>query len=213
MRRTVLLAALAAGFATAVARAYRSWHLRWGATDAELALPLPGDDVLPHAPFAPTRAVTIAARPEEIWPWIVQIGYGRAGFYAYDLLDNLGRPSARRIVPELQDPAIGDWIAMSPSPNETTAFRVAAFDRERWMLWQKPDSTWAWRLQPIDGEHTRLIVRIRAAYDWTSPLLPVTLFLMEIGDFPMSRRELLNIRDRAEALAADRRSEQSAAAA
>ena len=58
-----------------------------------------------------------------------------------------------------------------------------------------------------------LIVRIRAAYDWTSPLLPVTLFLMEIGDFPMSRRELLNIRDRAEALAADRRSEQSAAAA
>ncbi len=213
MRRIGLLAVVAAGLAAAFARLYRPWHLRWGATDAEVALSLPGDDRLTDPEFAPTRAITIAARPAEIWPWIVQIGYGRAGFYAYDVLDNLGRSSARRIVPELQDPAIGDWIPMSSTTNDTTAFRVAAFERERWMLWAKPDSTWAWSLQPIDREHTRLISRIRAAYDWTSPLLPVTLLLMEIGDFPMSRRELLGIRSRAEAMAADRRSRRPAAAA
>jgi hypothetical protein len=213
MRRIGLLAVLAAGLAVAFGRVYRPWHLRWGATDAEVARSLPGDDRLIDPAFAPTRAITIAARPDEIWPWIVQIGYGRAGFYAYDLLDNLGRPSARRIVPELQRTAIGDWIPMSGTTNEATAFRVAAFGYERWMLWTKPDSTWAWSLQPIDAEHTRLVSRIRAAYDWTSPMLPLTLLLMEIGDFPMSRRELLNIRSRAEAMAADRRSRQPATAA
>ncbi len=74
------------------------WHLRWGATDDEVAMELPGDWLVPRAEFVATRAVTIEARPEAIWPWIVQIGYGRAGFYADDLLDNLGRPSADRIL-------------------------------------------------------------------------------------------------------------------
>ena len=200
---------LIAGAATAGAllscQRYRRWHMRWGATDDEVARGMPGDDLQPRAQFCPTRAITIAARPEHVWPWIVQIGYGRAGFYSYDLLDNLGRPSAERIIPELQEPKIGDWIPMSSTITETTAFRVAAFEPQRWMLWSKPDSTWCWELRPIDEDRTRLVCRIRATYVWTRPVVLVSLFLMEGGDPLMSRRELLGIQRRAERLASDAR--------
>jgi hypothetical protein len=201
----IALFGVGAAAGVAFTTAYRPWHLRWGATDAEVAGALPGDDLIPGAEFHPTRAITIAARPEEIWPWIVQIGYGKAGFYAYDLLDNLGRPSAERVLPDFQRPAVGDWIAMSPTVNDTTAFRVTAFEPNRSMLWSKPDSTWSWVLRPLDEGHTRLVSRIRTKYLWQKPIVLASLFLMEIGDFPMNRRELLGIKRRAEALAADRR--------
>jgi hypothetical protein len=204
MRWISLLAGVVAASAAFV-RLYRPWHQRWGATDRELALALPGDDLLPVAEFHPTRAITIAARPEEIWPWIVQIGYGRAGFYSYDLLDNLGRPSADRLIPELQTPHVGDWIPMSAAVNDTTAFRVKAFEPNAWMLWSKPDSTWCWSLQPIDDESTRLVCRIRMKYAWTNPAVVLSLVLMELGDFFMNRRELIGIKRRAERLASARR--------
>lgn len=73
---------------------YRGWHLRWGATPAETAASLPGDALVPHAQFKATRAITIDAPPEAVWPWLVQAGCQRAGFYSNDLLDNLGHPSA-----------------------------------------------------------------------------------------------------------------------
>ena len=64
---------------------------------------MPGDELLDQPSFQATRAISIRAPPEDVWPWLVQIGYGRAGFYAYDLLDNLGHGrSAERIRPELQ---------------------------------------------------------------------------------------------------------------
>ena len=92
----------------------RPWQLTWGATDAEVLRPLPGDDFLLHPTFDATRAVTINAGPERIWPWIVQIGLGRAGWYSYDLIDNLGRASADEILPEFQDLEVGDLIPISP---------------------------------------------------------------------------------------------------
>src|SRR6266700_1732179 len=76
-------------------RYIRPWQLRWGATDEEVARAMPGDEVVKHPTFNATRAVTIQARPEEIWPWLVQIGVTRAGWYSYDWLDNLGKPSAQ----------------------------------------------------------------------------------------------------------------------
>jgi hypothetical protein len=178
---------------------YRRWHQRWGATDAEVGMPLPGDDLVSQPEFHATRAVTIDAPPEAVWPWIVQMGYGRAGFYAYDLLDNLGRPSADRIVAEWQDPKIGDWIAMSGNVNDNTAFRVQSFEPNRWMLWAKPGSTWLWSLQRIGQGETRLVVRLKAKYRWTRPTILADLFLMELGDFPMMRHALLSIRRRATA--------------
>lgn len=206
MNRLGLLTAGAIGAGTAFVAGYRPWQQRWGATDAELAAILPGDELLHAAEFHPTRAIGISARPEDVWPWIVQIGYGRAGFYAYDLLDNLGKPSAECVIPELQEPKIGDWIPMSPTINDTTAFRVVAFEPGQWMLWSKPDSTWSWVLRPIDGEHTRLVCRIKAKYLWTKPIVLVSLVLLEFGDFFMNRRELLGIKRRSETLATARRS-------
>src|SRR5690349_6473826 len=66
----------------AFAPLYRRVHLRWGATDAEVTAPMPGDELVPEPSFSATRAITIDAPPEAVWPWLVQLGYGRAGFYS-----------------------------------------------------------------------------------------------------------------------------------
>jgi hypothetical protein len=145
--------------------------------------------------------VTIAAARGHL-AWIVQMGYGRAGFYSYDLLDNLGRPSASAILPDLRRQATGNWVAMSGTVDDNTAFRVHSFEPRRWLLWVKPGSTWSWSLHPIDESHTRLITWLKAAYRWTRPTIVTDLVLMELGDFPMMRRCLLGIRQRAEASAA-----------
>jgi hypothetical protein len=178
---------------------YRHWHMRWGATDEEVRGPMPGDDAVPAASFNATRAITIEAPPEQIWPWIVQIGYRRAGFYTYDLLDNAGFESAGRVLDEFQQPRLGDWMPMAGKVNETTAFKVKAFETNEWLLWEKPGSTWAWRLLPLTPVRTRLITRLKQRYAWETPAMAVfTLLLLEFGDFPMMRRVLRGIKDRAE---------------
>lgn len=177
----------------------RHWHLRWGATTDEVQGPMPGDDIVPKASFAATRAITIDAPPQRVWPWIVQLGYRRAGWYTYDLLDNAGYDSADCILAEYQDPKIGDWVPMASKVNETTAFKVSALQTAEWLLWAKPDSTWAWRLTPLDGGRTRLVARLKQRYPWERPGAAVlTLILLEFGDFPMMRRVLTGIKARAE---------------
>jgi hypothetical protein len=182
---------------------YRGRHLRWGATDVELSNAMPGDELVPDSSFATTRAITIDAPPELVWPWIVQMGFGRAGFYSYDLFDNAGRPSADRILPEYQSQSVGDWVPMASKVTQTTAFRISDFEPNRWMLWEKPHSTWAWRLTPVEGNRTRLVTRLKDRYDWRrSPGNAVlSLILFELGDFPMMRKLLLGVRARAERLA------------
>ena len=177
----------------------RSWHLRWGATSAEVAAPMPGDELVVRTSFNATRAITIDAPPPAVWPWIVQLGFGRAGFYSYDLFDNAARPSAERILPEFQHPQVGDWVPMAAKVSETTAFRVKGFETGAWLLWEKPDSTWSWRLVPLEGGRTRLITRLKQRNDWGSPLMALmTVILFELGDFPMMRRLLLGVKARAE---------------
>ncbi len=183
---------------------YRPWHLRWGASQAELRRSMPGDGELFESSFTATRAITVRARPEEVWPWLVQIGFGRAGWYSYDWLDNLGRPSAEQLIPELQAIRVGDWIPMSGKVDERTAFRVKAFDANRSLLWAKPDSTWAWVIEPLDEQHTRVVSRLRCHYEPGSLLGLAGMVLMELGDFPMFRKLLLNLKRRAEDLARNR---------
>ncbi len=186
-------------------REYRTWHLGWGASEQERRRPLPGDGEQFRSSFTATRAITVAAPPEDVWPWLVQIGFGRAGWYSYDWLDNLGRPSADRVVPDLQGLRVGDWVPMSATVNERTAFRVAALEPNRMLLWTKPDSTWAWVLEPLDGgSRTRVLSRLRCRHDPTTLLGLAGILLMEFGDFPMFRKLLLNLRRRAEARAAAR---------
>lgn len=177
----------------------RHWHRTWGATPAEVAAPMPGDDLLPRAQYRTTRAITIDADPDEVWPWLVQVGYRRAGWYAGDLLDNFARPSVRRIVPELQDLHVGQWLAMVPKPSERTAFRVDSFVEPSWLLWRSPNRSWVWQLIPLPEGGTRLINRLRTLYEWRRPLVPITVVLMECADYAMMRRMLRGIRDRAEA--------------
>ena len=181
----------------------RHWHQRWGATDAEVQGAMPGDDLVPKASFSATRAVTIAAPPELVWPWIVQMGYGRAGFYTYALLDNAGYESADQVLEELQHPKVGDRMPMAKKVNETTAFRVHSLEPNRWLVWSKPDSTWAWKLVPGSDGTSRMIVRLKQRYPWERPASALgTLGLLELGDFPMMRRVLKGIKVRAERLAA-----------
>lgn len=178
-------------------RFIRPRQLRWGATDEEVSRVMPGDDVVNHPTFNATRAVTIRARPEEVWPWLVQIGITRAGWYSYDWVDNLGRPSARRIIPELQHLAVGDVIPLSPDGK--AGLWVKAFELNQWMLWgdNKGDVTWYWGLYPQDDSHTRLITRVRNQYRWTSPTILFSL-PMDVGDIVMMRKCMLGIKQRAE---------------
>jgi len=182
---------------------YRHWHLRWGATADEVRGPMPGDELVERASFEATRAITIDAPPEKVWPWIVQMGYRRAGFYTYDLLDNAGYESADSVLEEFQHPKVGDWMPMASKVNETTAFKVGSFEPNQWLLWEKPDSTWAWRLTPLAGGRTRLVSRLKQRYQREAPASAfLTLVLLEFGDFPMMRRVLKGIKARAERLAA-----------
>jgi hypothetical protein len=197
--RTKALALVAATTMGIEFLGYRQWHQRWGATPAEVRATMPGDDLLAGAGFTATRAITIAAAPTDVWSWLVQVGFGRAGFYSYDRVDNLGRPSARELLAPFQSPSIGDLAAPMAAPaNEYNSFRCAVVDPPHELVWAKPDSTWSWRLTAVaGGGHTRLVTRLKACYRVT-PLLPVTILLMELGDFPMMRKMLLGIRDRAE---------------
>lgn len=193
------LADVAVAFPLFVAAPFiRHWHRRWGATDAELAGPMPGDDLVPGCRTYCTRAITIDAPPSAVWPWLVQVGFGRAGFYSNDLLDNVARPSAHRILGEFQHPQAGDWVPMFSKVNDTTAFKIAAIESPSELVWAKPDSIWAWKLTEVDGR-TRLVTRLRILYRWNQPLgALVSLFFMEVGDFPMMRRMLLTLKSRAE---------------
>ncbi len=178
------------------AKYFRPWQLTWGATPGEVAGSLPGDDLVPRPTFNATRAITIAALPQEIWPWLVQVGLTRAGWYSYDLLDNLGRHSARRIIPELQHLAPGDVVPMSPDGKQ--GMRVHAMDAPRSMIWGTPgDTTWVWQLDPAADGSTRLVTRVRSRYRWLSPSIAFSV-LLEFGDIWMMRKMLLNLRDRTE---------------
>lgn len=160
---------------------------------------MPGDGLLPRAQYRSTRAITIGAPPSAVWPWLVQVGCLRAGWYADDLLDNFGVPSARVIVPELQDIRVGQWLPMTRWPSELTSFVVDGFVEAEWLLWRTPIRTWSWRLIPLPDRRTRLVTRMHTLYDWRRPWTLVTVLLMELADYPMMRRMLRGVRARAEA--------------
>jgi hypothetical protein len=194
-----LLGAVAAAVTLFYLRIFRPWQLSWGATTDEVGRAMPGDGVVPDPTFDATRAITIAARPDQIWPWLLQVGVKRAGWYSYDLLDNLGRPSAREIIPELQQVGVGDVVPLSP--DGTQGVRILALDLPRSMMWGTlPDTTWLWLCEPQADGTTRLITRIRSRYRWLSPTIAFSL-LVEFADIWMIRKMLLNIRERADGLA------------
>jgi hypothetical protein len=141
-------------------------------TSLEKRRPLPGDALVPEPIFVSTHAITIDAPPERVWPWIAQMGAGRAGWYSWDSIDNGGAPSATRIMPALQTVASGD--VMPAVPGATDAFVVAAVDPPRDLVLTVPDGrggsavAWEHLLDPLPGGRTRLIVRGRASSQWVA---------------------------------------------
>jgi hypothetical protein len=195
------------GFALGAASltAYLLWvrprQLRWGASDEEVARAMPGDEVIASPTFNATRAVTVEAPPEAIWPWLTQVGFGRAGWYSYDYVDNLCRPSADRLIPELQNVSVGDLVPMGPGG---MGLKVAAVDRPRILLWgdDNGQTTWVWGLYDQGEGRTRLVSRVRMAYKWTSPVILFDL-LLDAGDIVMMRKMMLGIKQRAERLSSN----------
>jgi hypothetical protein len=182
----------------------RPWQLRWGATNEELIRPVPGDDEVAAPSFDATRGVTVHAPAEAIYPWIVQIGVNRAGWYSYDLLDNLGRPSAKRLLPEFQKIFPGQLIPMSPDGK--FGIYVKGFRENEWILWHDKagDTTWFWGIYPEGENRSRLITRVRMKYRWDSPAAIFNL-LIEFCDIIMMRKCMLGIKVRAESLARQRK--------
>jgi hypothetical protein len=140
------------------------------ATAFERCRPLPVDAMIPDALFTSTHAITIDAPPERVWPWIAQMGAGRAGWYSWDAIDNGGTRSSTRIVPAFQTVLPGD--VMPAVPGAMDAFLVATVDAPRDLVLTVPDGhgghavAWEHILEPIEGGRTRLIVRGRASARW-----------------------------------------------
>ena len=203
--------AVAAAAAVAGERLYRArlreWVLNWGARPVEISRALPGDDLLPDADIVATRAITIDAPPSAIWPWLVQMGPGRAGAYTYDWIENLFRldmHSADRIVPEWQRLEVGDVLQ---SGEGKLGMRVEVLERERVLSNRSEAGDWVWTfaLAPENGS-TRLISRNRILMSGAAVGQRLGMLVMEPGSLVMERKMLLGIKQRAERLAAARSS-------
>jgi hypothetical protein len=176
----------------------RTRAAHYGATEDEVARPRPGDDLVAEPAFVATRAITIERRRQDVWPWIAQLGQGRAGFYSYARIENLigcHITNAEQIHPEWQDIAVGDDVRLHP---RAPALRVLGVRRSEFLLLGEPDVfTWLLALDPVSDAVTRLVARSRGSFG-----LPHVLgFALEPVHFAMERKMLLGIRERAEAVA------------
>jgi hypothetical protein len=179
---------------------FRRWCLTWGARDDEVAAKLPGDELLADAGLVTTRAVTVNAPPEAIWPWLAQMGSGRGGAYTYDWIENflgLNMHSASEILPDYQDIRVGDEL---PLGRGAPVMRVEVLDPPRDLTFRTTDNNWVWDFALLpDGESTRLISRNRIATKALAPAIRLPyLFFMEPGSLVMERKMLLGIKQRAE---------------
>jgi hypothetical protein len=201
--------AVAVASVAAVERLYRGylreWVLTWGATPEEAARVLPGDELLADADIVATRAITIDAPPDAIWPWLVQMGPGRAGAYTYDWVENifgLDMRSADRIVPEWQHLEVGDVLR---SREDRPGMRVEILEPERVLANRSEAGDWVWTfaLAPAGGS-TRLVSRNRISMRGAAAGQRLGMLVMEPGSLVMERKMLLGIKERAERLAGSR---------
>lgn len=192
---------------------------RWGATDAEVYRSLPGDDLVPHPKWGYTYAVTIRTSAAEIWPWLVQMGQGRGGFYSYEWLENLigcNMHNADRIIPEFQHLEVGDEIRHHP---KLRPYEVAVVEPGRVLVLHTRADTqtgnkfeltdtmpekyiniiYGWFLDQLDDGTTRLISRGRYDYRGLRNALSFSRFFLEPIVFATSRKIILGIKQRAEA--------------
>jgi len=200
----LILLAAAPALALVIWLVMRDWYLEWGATDLEILAPLGGDTQVRKPNYESTLAVTIHAEPGAIWPWIVQLGYRRGGLYSYDWLDRLfgylDGPSAEEILPQFQNPHPGDVIPIGRGP----AFPVTNVEPFRSLVMSSTadDYQWAWELElhRLGPRRTRLVSRNRVRTPHSAGSWLFMTFFLEPAAFLMTRKMLLGIKRRAEAL-------------
>lgn len=173
-------------------------------TPSERASTLPGDKLIPHPIAAVNHAITIRRSPRDVWPWLVQMGSGRAGWYAYDFIDNGGHPSAERILSEFQSVAVGSVFPALPGAKDVFVVVQCELEHDLVLSFQSPAgtyySTWEFVLEQPQPNVTRLVVRGRVGEDyhpWGLPLWMSRLFAPPLH-FIMQRKQLLGIARRAE---------------
>jgi hypothetical protein len=228
MRMRIALAGTVIGTATGIglSRVAR-WRRTWGMDPSEAAKPLPGDDLVPVTTAIETRGITIDAPPDAVWPWLVQMGFGRGGWYSYDKLD-MGGTSAVTLNPEWATLSIGDIVPTGPG----TGFEVKVVEPGRSLVLfsdtalvegqmtavaeaapvppglvasgaflrtapQDFSASWAFVLEPLEGGRTRLVERFRVRFGAGGPQFRVIGPIMGFGVFVMMRQQMLGIRDRA----------------
>jgi hypothetical protein len=188
--------------------------LSWGATPDEATAAYPGDELVPDANHCSTMATTLPASPERVWPWLVQMGGDRAGWYSWDWLDNGGRPSADRIMPQWQNLAEGQRVDSLPQgqnwmtvaivePNRTLVLRsnyqLPSFHTFDPRSAPPPraylDAVWGFHRRQAPGGRARLVVRKLGRgprlYTW-----PADLLLNDPLHFIMQTRQFHNLRTR-----------------
>ena len=228
MRMRIVLAGTVIGTVTGIglSRVAR-WRRTWGIDPSEAAKPLPGDDLVPVTTAIETRGITIDAPPDAVWPWLVQMGFGRGGWYSYDRLD-MGGTSAVTLNPDWAMLAAGDLMPTAPG----TGFEVRVVEPGKALVLfsdtalvegqaaasrtsepippglaasgaflrtapQDFAASWAFVLEPVEGGRTRLIERFRVRFGAGGPQFRVIGPVMGFGVFVMMRRQMLGIRDRA----------------
>ena len=183
----------------------RRWMNRWGASPSDLTRAMAGDGLLPTHTYSGTMAIIVNARPEHLWPWLVQIGYQRGGLYSYDWLDRLfgylDRPSATCILPEFQHLAVGDKIPVGQGPS----WPVAVIEPHHALVLDMRnmrglDWVWQFGLYAVDDNRTQLVSRSRVRAD--TVLARLITYAIEPAGFLMTRRMLLGLKQRAETLRA-----------
>ncbi|MGD8456463.1 MAG: hypothetical protein PVF83_08770 [Anaerolineales bacterium] len=175
----------------------REWQMTWGATTEEATRYMAGDELFIDPTLNATRVVEIEASPGQVWPWLLQMGYGRGGLYSFGRLDNGGMPSADRIIPEFQDLEVGDYILPS--------LMVVDMEPGKSMLWLFQEgagpwenATWSWGLYPTEAGHTRLVSRLRQQYSFDSPQEIITWAIIDPLELFLMRTTLLGLKHRVE---------------
>lgn len=196
--KLVRVAVVLAVLGTLYQRLLRAPVLTWGASDVEAHGPLPGDELLEDADGVATRAVDVDAPPSAVWPWIAQMGPApRGGAYTYDWIENLlglDMHSTDRVLPEFQDPQVGETIAYGQN-----RMHVERVEPERVLAWRSEDGNWVWTFVLVaENGSTRLISRNR--FRLPTVTARMGMLLLEPASLLMERKMLRGIKERAERL-------------
>jgi hypothetical protein len=241
LRFKAVIVSVLAGMVIAFYLQVREQHHSWGIVSADVGRVLAGDDIIEDADIVETRTITLDAAPSAVWPWLVQMGYGRGGWYSYDRLDMEGR-SADAILPQFQGLGAGDLVPTHPGggfvarvvdpPKALVLYLDSELARSQvealvgagetgpvttedhapvglhlagtlgGMSMPEFRTTWSFILEPeADGTRTRLIERFRVKAADTGLAQRLSLPVMGLGVFAMTRKHMLGLKERAEGMA------------